>query len=53
MCLSRLVIALLFATAAAAQVSASLEDLARRYLIDLIRLDTTNRLEMKRASHSI
>jgi len=30
------------ATAAAAQVSASLEDLARRYLIDLIRLDTTN-----------
>src|SRR5712664_4085495 len=42
MCLSRLVIALLFAAAAAAQVSASPEDLARRYLVDLVRLDTTN-----------
>src|SRR5260370_19243329 len=46
MCLSRLVIALLFATAAPAQVTGTvtgtLEELTRRYLIDLVRLDTTN-----------
>ena len=42
MCLSRLVIALLLATAAAARASDTLEELTRRYLIDLVRLDTTN-----------
>ena len=42
MCLSRLVIALLFVTAAAAAANDSLEELTRRYLIDLVRLDTTN-----------
>src|SRR5882724_4802564 len=42
MCFSRLVIALLFATAAAAGANDSLEELTRRYLIDLVRLDTTN-----------
>ena len=38
MCFSRLVIALLFATAAAAGANDSLEELTRRYLIDLVRL---------------
>ena len=42
MCLSRLVITLLFVTAAAARANDSLEELTRRYLIDLVRLDTTN-----------
>ena len=42
MCLSRLVIALLFATAVAFAANDSLEETARRFLIDLVRLDTTN-----------
>ncbi|PYT21280.1 MAG: hypothetical protein DMG58_32540, partial [Acidobacteria bacterium] len=35
-------ITLLFVTAAAARANDSLEELTRRYLIDLVRLDTTN-----------
>src|SRR5215471_710526 len=42
MCLSRLVIAILLATAAASVANNTLEEMARRYLIDLVRLDTTN-----------
>src|SRR5579872_630049 len=40
--LSRLAIALLLASTSRAAVDRDLADLARRYLVDLIRLDTTN-----------
>jgi acetylornithine deacetylase/succinyl-diaminopimelate desuccinylase-like protein len=39
---SRLAIAVLFTSAATAQVNSDLADLTRRFLIDLIRIDSTN-----------